>query len=88
MSGQVDKKIRAKRNDKLISATNKVREQLLAFRIGTKQLILTEKNVCGVCTGHTEDFIECSFEGDFNAGDYVLVNIISQENGILKGEAI
>lgn len=88
MSGQVDKKIRAKRNDKLISATNKVREQLLAFRIGTKQLILTEKNVCGVCTGHTEDFIECSFEGDFKAGDYVLVNIISQENGILKGEAI
>ena len=32
--------------------------------------------------------IECSFEGDFKAGDYVSVNIISQENGILKGEAI
>ena len=88
MKGQVEKRIRAKRNDKLISATNAVREQLLAFRLGTKQIILTEKNVGGICTGHTEDFIECSFEGNFSAGDYVLVNITSQENGILKGEAI
>ena len=88
MKGQVEKKIRAERNEKLISAANAVREQLLDLRVGTKQTILTEKNVHGICTGHTEDFIECSFKGDFRAGDYVLVNITSQENGILKGEAI
>lgn len=88
MKGQVEKKIRAERNEKLISAANAVREQLLDLRVGTKQTILTEKNVQSICTGHTEDFIECSFKGDFRAGDYVLVNITSQENGILKGEAI
>ena len=88
MKGQVEKRIRAIRNDKLISAANAVREQLLASRIGTKQVILTEKNSGGICTGHTEDFIECSFGGNYSAGDYVEVDIISQEDGALKGEAI
>ena len=88
MKGLVEKRIRAIRNDKLISAANAVREQLLASRIGTKQVILTEKNSGGICTGHTEDFIECSFGGNYSAGDYVEVNIISQEDGALKGEAI
>ncbi|MBO5401914.1 MAG: tRNA (N(6)-L-threonylcarbamoyladenosine(37)-C(2))-methylthiotransferase MtaB [Clostridia bacterium] len=88
MKGQVDKSIRNRRNEALISATDGVREGLLDMRIGTKQEILTEKSVSGVCVGHTKDFIECTFEGDSKAGEYVLVNIISHQKGVLKGERV
>lgn len=88
MACQVDKKIRAERNDKLIHATSAVRDKLLEQHVGTRQLILTEKNVRGVCVGHTDDFIECSFNGENKPGDYVLVNIISYSDGTLKGEKV
>lgn len=88
MKGQIDKSVRNLRNEMLISATDKVRARLLNSRIGKREEILTEKNVSGVCTGHTNDFIECTFKGGHKAGEYVFVNIISQDNGVLKGEII
>lgn len=88
MSGQVDKNIRNARNDTLISAAEKVRAELLSHFIGNSKQILVEKNISGICTGHTDDFIECSFVGEYKPGDYVLVNIISVEKGMLKGEAL
>ncbi len=88
MEGQVDKNIRSRRNDELITATNSVRESLLSARIGTVEEILTEKNTHGVCVGHTADFTECRFAGSNKAGDYILVNITSVKNGALEGEII
>ncbi len=88
MSGQVEKSVRNARNDALITATEKVRTEILGEFIGKNKEILVEKNVAGICVGHTDDFIECTFAGENKAGDYVLVNIISAQNGILKGEAL
>lgn len=88
MGGQLDKSIRNARNDALIAATEKVRTQILGEFVGKNKEILVEKNVSGICVGHTDDFIECSFVGENKAGDYVLVNIISAQDGILKGEAL
>lgn len=88
MSGQIDKSVRNARNDMLIAATEKVRMEILGEFIGKNKEILVEKNAAGVCVGHTDDFIECSFVGENKAGDYVEVNIISAEKGMLKGEAL
>lgn len=88
MADQIDKSVRNARNDALISATEMVRAHMLAGFFGKQKEVLVEKNVSGVCVGHTDDFIECSFIGDNKAGDYVVVNIISEQDGILKGEVL
>lgn len=88
MDGQIDKGVRNARNDKLISAAESVREKILSSFVGKTKEILVEKNVDGICTGHTDDFIECSFVGNYAAGDYVAVDIIFAKDGILKGEPL
>lgn len=88
MKGQVDKCVRNRRNDMLISATDKVRHRLLLQRVGKRVEILTEKTDGVCCTGHTEDFIECTFNGRCAVGEYAEVNITSVENGILIGEKV
>ncbi len=88
MKGSVPKQERSERNSRLITSCEETRKVALTNLIGKHLKVLIEKIVDGVAIGHTEEFIEASFNVSGEAvGDIVEIKINSVDGSLLIGES-
>lgn len=83
MPGRIPVGIRRKRNEMLLSVADEIYRDILSLKHGTNGEVLIER-VGGICRGHTADYIECCFEGTYDVGDIVSVEILSDDGKMLK----
>lgn len=76
------------RNRRLIEVSADSRDKILKSRVGGVERILVETIDKGVCTGHTEDYLEttCIDCEGVQVGDIIDVNIMSWEKGRLTAQ--
>lgn len=87
MANVVPKKERAERNTRLIAACAEVKNEILDSMIGQNTSVLIEKIIDGKAFGHTEQFLEASFEaGNHKVGEIVKTRIISHDGNLMYGE--
>ena len=88
MKGSVPKQERSERNSRLIASCEETRKAVLTNFIGKHLKVLIEKIVDGVAIGHTEEFIEASFNvSGESVGDIVEIKINSVDGSLLIGES-
>jgi threonylcarbamoyladenosine tRNA methylthiotransferase MtaB len=87
MEGRLDVHEVKLRNEKLIKHSLAVKHEIFERKVGSAQKVLVEKAEQGVCSGHTEDFIEVRFSSDrrVETGDIAIVDIISHQDEYLIG---
>jgi threonylcarbamoyladenosine tRNA methylthiotransferase MtaB len=89
LPNSVPKNIRSERNAKLIDTVSKTRRAILDTFIERDVSVLIEKIVDGMAIGHTEEFLEATFEAfGCNVGDIVKINVKSHDGTFLVGTII
>ncbi len=90
LDGSIPVSVRRQRNERLIELSAKIHGEILNEHIGRTATVLAEKVEKGICSGHTEDYLEIELaasEGDA-VGDYIKVKIISNDGNRMFGERI
>lgn len=89
MPNSVPKNVRAERNARLITYCSETKKHILDSKIGEVLTVLVEKIEDGKAIGHTNEFLEASFDArESNVGNIRDIRIVSHNGAILYGEAV
>jgi len=84
---QVAGDVRRERARILRQAGERVKAELFAGLLGSRQSVLIEKSTGGEAFGHAEQFAPCTVAGDFAPGSLIGVRISGSDDNGLKGVA-
>jgi threonylcarbamoyladenosine tRNA methylthiotransferase MtaB len=85
MSGQVLKAVREERTRKLIAIGNELSRTYREKMLGQKVQVLCEETEDGFCTGYTDTYIHCRFQGG-EPGEMYAVTVTSLSDEGVEGE--
>ncbi len=86
MEDAIPKEIRKSRCARLNAVSAELKKEIMDSFTGKTVHVLTEKIKNGVATGHTEEFMECTFPAESAAvGEVTEVTVLGNEKGRLTG---
>lgn len=86
MPNQIDERIKKERVNKLMEVSNELERKYLDSFIGKEVIVLIEKNLDGLSSGHTGNYISVSVNQELERNSLVKVKIIKRIDNYLEGE--
>ena len=86
MPNQIDERIKKERVSKLMDVSDELEKKYLDSFIGKEVIVLIEKNLDEVSSGHTGNYISVSVNQELERNSLVKVKIIKRIDNYLEGE--
>lgn len=86
MPNQIDERVKKERVSKLMDVSDELEKKYLDSFIGKEVIVLIEKNLDEVSSGHTGNYISVSVNQELERNSLVKVKIIKRIDNYLEGE--